>query len=306
MERRYPLIDIGTGVAERLLRTLPGAARPRALELLAGGHINTNYVVNFDDGRRVVLRIYANGDVTFRKEVEVLRALHGSVPVPSLYMAVFEPQFFEYPYAVLEWIEGRALNDALASAPEAGAEIGDAVASTLLMVGRHTLPAYPSFPLVEYIRECLFERGAQRYLGAETSAELWECVRRQGDVLHELCRVEALVHGDFQGDNILIREEAGRWRVAAVLDWEWARNGCYLSDLGSLLRFEGGASADFQRGLDAGFSRRGAALPREWKRAARTLDMAAHCEKLAYPRHRGEVTLRSIRAIERYLADHAR
>jgi aminoglycoside phosphotransferase (APT) family kinase protein len=303
MERRYPLIDIGAEVAERLLRTLPGTSRPCALELLEGGHINTNYVVSFDDGQRVVLRICAQGEATFRKEVEVLRALHGSVPVPRVYMAVFEPQFFEYPYSVLEWIEGRALNEALSSCPGAASEIGEAVASILLRIGEHVLPAYSSFSFVEFIRECLFERGAARYLGTETSARLWALVQKQSGFLNELCRVEALVHGDFQGDNILIQEKAGRWQVVGVLDWEWARNGCYLRDLGSLLRFEGEASTAFQHGLGAGFSRCGAPLPREWKSAARIWDMAAHCEKLAYPRHRGEVTFRSIRIIERCLKD---
>lgn len=305
MERRYPLIDIGTEVAERLLRPLPGTARPRAVELLAGGHINSNYVVSFDDGQRVVLRICAHGEDTFRKEIEVLRALQGSVPVPRVYMAVNEPQFFEYPYVALEWIEGKPLNEALSSSPEAALEIGQAVASVLLSIGEHVLPAHPSFSFVEYIQECLFERGAARYLGAETSARLWAIVQRQRGFLNELCRIEVLVHGDFQGDNILIQEQAGRWQVAAVVDWEWARNGCYLRDLGSLLRFEGEASTAFQQGLEVGFSGLGAPLPREWKRAARIWDIAAHCEKLAYPRHRGEVTLRSIRVIERCLQDYA-
>jgi len=305
MERRYPLIDIGVEDAERLLRPLPGASRPRALELLTGGHINTNYVVSFDDGRRVVLRIYAHGEAAFRKEVELLRALHGSIPIPRVYAAVFEPQFFQYPYVVLEWVEGGALNETLSSSPAAAPEIGEAVAATLLRIGGHAFPAYPPFAFVEYVGECLFERGAARYLGAETSARLWAFAQEQSGALDELCRGEALVHGDFQGDNILVKESGGRWEVAAVLDWEWARTGCYLSDLGSLLRFEGEASAGFQRGLEEGFSRRGAPLPREWRRAARIWDVAAHCEKLAYPRHRGEVTLRSIRNIERCLRDYA-
>lgn len=305
MERRYPLVEIGTEVAGRLLGAIAGTSRPRALELLEGGHINTNYVVSFDDGRRVVLRICANGEAAFRKEVELLRALSGSVPVPRVYLAVYEPQFFQYPYVALEWVEGRALNEALSTSPGAVPEIGEAVASALLKVGEHAYPACPSFRFVEYVGECLFKRGAARYLGEETSARLWAFAQRQGGLLDELCPVEALVHGDFQGDNILVEEEAGRWRVAAVLDWEWARSGCYLSDLGSLLRFDGEASAAFQQGLAEGFSRHGAPLPREWRRAARIWDLAAHCEKLAYPRHRGEVTLRSISIIERCLQDYA-
>ena len=113
-----------------------------------------------------------------------------------------------------------------------------------------------------------------------------------------------LVHGDFQNDNILVRNVSGEWEVAAVLDWEWARNGSGLQDLGSLLRFRSDASPAFHKGLEAGFARRGEPLPREWKEAAAILDMAAQCEKLTHPKHRGEVTLRSIRLIERCLSEY--
>lgn len=305
MERRFPLIDVGIDVAERLLGPL-GASRPLSLELLAGGHINTNYAVSLGDGRRLVLRLYAHGEAVFRKETALLRALAGSVPVPRLHQAVLDPEVFEHPYAVLEWVDGTALNEALSSRPEEAAGIGEALASTLLRIGGHTLPAYPFAPFTEYIRQCLFERGAERYLGAETASRLWDLAREESALLDELCRDETLVHGDFQGDNILLRETPGRgWEVAAVLDWEWANNSCYLRDLGSLLRLESAACADFQRGLEAGFEKGGAPLPRQWRRAARIWDTAAHCEKLAYPRHRGEVTLRSIRIIERCLRDYA-
>jgi aminoglycoside phosphotransferase (APT) family kinase protein len=305
IERRYPLIEIGIEVVEQLLSLLPGSPRPLSFELLTGGHINTNYAVRLDNGRRVVLRICAHGEAIFQKEVGVLRAVAGSVPVPPLHLAIFDPQFFQYPYAVLEWVEGAALNEALAAHPERAAEIGRAVASVLLRIGEQTLPGHPFPPFVEYIRVCLYERGGARYLGAENSSRLWALVQQQSAFLDQACRTQVLVHGDFQGDNILLQEQAGGWRVVAVLDWEWARNGCYLTDIGSLLRFESEASAAFQDGIEAGFERSGTPLPERWRMAARILDMAAHCEKLAYPRHRGEVTLRSIRIIERCLRDYA-
>jgi aminoglycoside phosphotransferase (APT) family kinase protein len=301
MERRYPLIEISIEVAERLLEPL----RPRALEHLRGGHVNTNYAVRLDDGRRIVLRICTNGQAAFCKEVSLLGALAGSIPVPRLHMSVFSPQIFEHPYIVTEWVAGAPLNDVLSSNPEAASEIGEAVASVLLKIGEHTLPAHPFPPFVEYIQHCLFEQGAVHWLGTDTAARLWVFVQAQSAFLDELFSRENLVHGDFQGDNVLLHEERGRWRIAAVLDWEWAHGGCYLRDLGSLLRYEGETSIAFQRGVETGFSERGAPLPSDWRMAARIWDMAAQCEKLAHPTHRGEVTLRSIRIIERCLQDYA-
>jgi aminoglycoside phosphotransferase (APT) family kinase protein len=305
MERRYPLIDVDLSAAATLLEPLCGESRPRTLQLMAGGHINTNYVVTFENGRRLVLRIFAQGDAALRNEIEALRAVAGAVSVPAVHLAVCTPQSFAYPYAVLEWIEGVPLNMVLDSHAQAALPLGEAVAETLLAIRKREFPGHTFPPFLEYIRDCLFERGAAGYLGPKTTAKLWRLVQEQDPWLRELCPERGLVHGDFQGDNILVRKDAGQWRIAGVLDWEWAHTGSALRDIGSLLRYEGGSRAAFERGLDAGFSALGASLPPEWDRAARTWDLAALCEKLAYPRHRGEVTMRSIRRIERCLQDYA-
>jgi len=154
-------------------------------------------------------------------------------------------------------------------------------------------------------RECLFDRGAMLYLGTETVDKLWAFVQARSAFLNDLSQHKNLVHGDFQGDNILLQEKAEQWQIAAVLDWEWAHNGCILQDLGSLLRFQGEATVAFQCGIETGFSHNGRPLPFEWRMAARIWDIAANCEKLAFPRHRGEITLKSIGIIKRCLQDYA-
>jgi aminoglycoside phosphotransferase (APT) family kinase protein len=305
MERRYPLIDVGADTAVALLGRLPGAPRPRTFKLLTGGHINTSYVADLDDGQRIVLRIGAAGAPGLRKEVDLLRRLAGSVPVPRVHLLVADPQVFDHPYAVLEWIAGAALGELLASRPQAAPEIGDAVASALLQIAGHTLPAHPAPPFVEYVRGCLFDRGASHWIGDENTARLWSFVQQHGARLEAACADRVLVHGDFQGDNILLDNQTGHWQVRAVLDWEWAQEGCQLRDLGCLLRNTGEAGDAFERGIEAGFARRGAPLPSTWRRSARIWDLAANCEKLACPMHRGEVTARSILIIERCLSDYA-
>jgi len=304
MERRFPLVEIDLETAARLLERIPGAPRPSAFELLAGGHINTNYAIDLADGRRVVLRIFASGEVAFRKESRVLAGLAGSVEVPRLFLSLYEPDLFAHPCTVLEWIDGSPLNATLTDHPRGAVEIGEAVAGTLLKIGRHDLPEYPAPLFLEFVRACLFDRGGEQWLGPDLTPRLWAFVQEQSAFLEDLGCPSSLIHCDFQGDNILLRQEDGAWKVAAVLDWEWAQKGCYFRDLGSLLRFDGEPASDFHRGLESGFARLGRPLPAAWRKAARIWDLQAHAEKLAYPRHRGEVTLRSIRIIERCLRDY--
>ncbi|HEY8017077.1 MAG TPA: aminoglycoside phosphotransferase family protein [Dongiaceae bacterium] len=304
MERRFPLVPMDAALAETLLAALPGSPRLRCFTLLAGGHINTNYALELSDGRCVVLRIYAQGNAAFRKETALLEGLAGLVAVPAVLATAYEPRDFAYPYALLEWIDGTPLNEVLAAEPAAA--VGEAVAEALLGIGRQAIPAEPFPPFADYIGDCLFRRGAAGWLGPEATERLWRLVLQQAPRLEKLHRTDVLVHGDFQGDNILLEKAGQGWRVAAVIDWEWAHKGCYLQDLGSLFRLEGVGLGEFQAGLEAGFARQGGALPPAWQKAARLWDVAALCEKLAYPRHRGEVTKRSIRLIEGCMADFAR
>ncbi|MGE5185831.1 MAG: phosphotransferase family protein [Acidobacteriota bacterium] len=78
-----------------------------------------------------------------------------------------------------------------------------------------------------------------------------------------------LVHGAFVPANILVRR-AGRWRLAAVIDWRHARSGSPLEDLGSLLR-ELDTPA-FRDGLARGYRAGRGVLPASWPAAARIAD----------------------------------
>jgi len=304
MERRFPIIEVELDCAAALLAPLGWSDHPCDLDLLAGGHINTNYVVTLDSGRRVVLRLFCNGEPAFRKEVALLSSLAGSVAVPRVHLAVFESSPVGTPYAVLEWVDGMPLGSTLAGRPGEASAIGETVAETLVAISRHRLPTWPRVPFVDHVRRCIFEAGAAQWLGVETAKQLWAVIQERSYLLEPFADHDGLIHGDFQGDNLLLRGAAGQWQVAAVLDWEWAYSGSHLQDLGNLLRARGAWSRDLERGLELGFARARAPLPDGWQAAARLWDLAALCEKLAYPRHRGEVTVRVLRLVEGYLRDH--
>jgi hypothetical protein len=78
-----------------------------------------------------------------------------------------------------------------------------------------------------------------------------------------------LVHGALSSDKIYARR-AGRWRLAAVIDWRHARSGSPLEDLGSLLR-ELDTPA-FRDALARGYRAGRGVLPADWVTAARNAD----------------------------------
>jgi hypothetical protein len=67
-----------------------------------------------------------------------------------------------------------------------------------------------------------------------------------------------------------------------VLDWEFAVSGSPLGDAGNFLRYERAAHPLAEPHFSAGYEHAGGALPRDWRRLARVLDLAAICESLTH------------------------
>ena len=69
-----------------------------------------------------------------------------------------------------------------------------------------------------------------------------------------------LVHGDFDGSNILVKKVGGQWQVSGVVDWEYAISATPLVDLGHILRPPFGDIEPFERNLIEGFMSHGGIL----------------------------------------------
>ena len=70
------------------------------------------------------------------------------------------------------------------------------------------------------------------------------------------------------------------WRVAAVLDWEFAFAGSPFFDFGNLLRPPVGDLDGFAEAVAAGYRQAGAAIPPDWRDLARIADLTAWADFL--------------------------
>jgi aminoglycoside phosphotransferase (APT) family kinase protein len=75
--------------------------------------------------------------------------------------------------------------------------------------------------------------------------------------------------------NILIRQIGSVWKVAGVLDWEFAFAGSPLVDIGNFLRFEDELPPGFSASFIKGYLSSSIDLPDNWREVARLLDLAA-------------------------------
>jgi fructokinase len=296
--RAEPRRSLPAPVLERIVHTAFPGCRVLGAEPLGDGLRNSNFKLHLDPmSEPVVLRIYEHDPSLCQKEVDLMRLVSRSVPVPEVLHV--EPHGAEDlpPFALLRWIEGVTFRDLKrADDMEAIAQAAFASGETLAAIGRFTFPksgwiapgpsvAAPLLdgddPMPRFVDLCLSSENLQRRMPADlrdrTHAVIWSSARQ----LAALDRQACLVHGDFNRRNLLVRNIAGRWQVVAVLDWEFAVSSSPLADLGSFLCYERAARPIAEPHFSAGYAHAGGRLPHDWRRLARLVDLAALCESLS-------------------------
>jgi aminoglycoside phosphotransferase (APT) family kinase protein len=246
----------------------------------------------------VVLRIYEHDGSLCQKEADLIRLIGRSVPVPEVIHA--EPRGWEDvpPFALLRYVEGITFRELKKGGDaEATAQAAYSAGQTLAAIGRVTFPrpgwlgpgAKVSAPLLEgadamprFADLCLESANLQGRIGAELREAIhdlaWRWAPRLGILDDEAC----LVHGDFGKRNLVVRNLAGKWEVAAVLDWEFALSGTSLADLGHFLCYERATRPVVEPHFSKGYREAGGTLPENWRQLARVVDLTSLCESLTH------------------------
>jgi aminoglycoside phosphotransferase (APT) family kinase protein len=157
--------------------------------------------------------------------------------------------------------------------------------------------------IVGLMERCLFNDVAGDRLGDDLTQRAWSYVRQNQDSLCSIEQHAMLVHGDFNGFNVIV-SRSGVPRVAALIDWEYAHAGTPLLDLASMLRRPGrNLPTWFEQELLRGYRMAGGVLPSDWKRAAQVVDVVRLCTFVRSP-NVGEFAVDGVRAlVESALAD---
>jgi fructokinase len=293
-----PTPDVAT--VRRLLAPWPHATQIIGVGRLDGGFQNRNIALTLDGPpRRAVLRLYDSDAAACVKEAALLARLRKQgpeVPVPRVFYAQTDGAGDWPPHAVLEYIDGVALRELAVAGDrraviEAARDVGRVLARIASIASiafaepgflRGDLAVDPTFGGYPASYRSLVARlmdspNFRDRVTAPVIAAIESFVDRWAERV-DAPAASTLVHGDFNSRNILVRDVDGRWRVAAVLDWEFAISGSYLSDAGNLLRYERAGRRRFEPAFSEGMHEGGLALAADWLAHARALDLIALVE----------------------------
>lgn len=266
---------------------------------LSGGLRNANFKLDLDQPPgSIVLRIYEHDASLCRKELDLIALLRGFVPVPDVLHSEADGWADVPPFALLRYIDGVSFHDLKRSEDtESVARASRSVGRTLALVGqtifarsgwigpgpRVTAPllAGPN-PSPRFVDLCLASANLQQRMPPDLRDRMHTLVWSFAPQLASMDNGVSLVHGDFGKRNLLMRNLAGTWTVAAVLDWEFAVSGSPLIDVGHFLRYECASRPLAEPHFSEGFLRAGGMLPEGWRRMARVVDSIALCESLTH------------------------
>jgi aminoglycoside phosphotransferase (APT) family kinase protein len=295
--RKADWIDLTDVEIAALLRPAFGEVRVVAAERVSGGLVNTNLRVTLDrPPRRVLLRMFQRDPVQAKKEAAIDRLIAGRVPSARfLYFSPCDP-ITGLPYAVLEWIDGIRLDHAVRDADALPrGELGAAVGEALARIHAFRFPRFGFFTddlqvptaidldrdgLLWFMRRCLIEGPGEERLGAVLTARLFAFVEREGHRLDAWLGEARLTHADCNPSNILVQRDERGWRVAAVLDWEFALSATPAFDAGNLFRPPLSDWSEFVAGFKRGYRAAGGELPKDWLLIARIADIFAWADLL--------------------------
>ncbi len=320
--RSRPVLVLDATLVEGLIEPLFPGCRIIEMAPVAGGLTNTNLRLRLADRPApILLRFYQRSGDLAHKEMALCRMVEKQVRVPSYLHFAPENPVTGHAFAVLDWVEGMTLDAALPRL-DSGTLTGlaDAIGRTLAAIHEFTYEHFGFFNadlnvplpidlsragLVAYLHQCLVEGLGGARLGAELTAAVLAFAAREGHRVEEWQRKACLVHGDFNPSNILIRQTAdgSAWKLAAIIDWEFAFAAAPAFDFGILLRPPLGGAVAFVAALEQGYRAGGGDMPADWQRIARITDLFSFADILHHPETSGAVVEDAKRVITRLIEE---
>ena len=253
--REQPRFTFPHSLLERVVQIAFPNSSVVELEPLRGGFRNANFKIKLSCmPDSIVLRIYEHDPSLCQKEMDLMRLIAGSLPVPELIYA--EPNGWDDfpPFTLVRYIEGISFHELKRSGEtKAIAQAAHSVGETLAAIGRMNFstsgwlaqglrvmdPHFENTNAVPYfIDDCLESPNLRERVPSTVRKLVRAFAWSMTAELANLGPRTQLVHGDFGKRNVLVRLAEGRWKVAAILDWEFALSGTPLVDIGRFLRYE--------------------------------------------------------------------
>jgi aminoglycoside phosphotransferase (APT) family kinase protein len=246
-ERTFPFLKISKSVVENLFEGILEREKVINIIPISEGCRTTNYIIETEGiTKRYILKIFFSTEQNYKKEIKLLSKLkeEGITPVPKIYRVSKHESIEDREYAIYEYKQGKTIGQAIGEGYIVSEEFVRDVAKYLAMVHNckfrkagfldENLNLDIEVPALFLWYEMFMGVNARNRLGKDIVGKINRIVKENEKILLELDKDIRLVHGDFQGTNILVKDN----KLSGILDWEFAMAGHPIADIGQFFRYE--------------------------------------------------------------------
>lgn len=246
-ERTFPFLKIDKSIIEDLFQGILDKKEIINVIPIDEGCRTTNYIIETDEiTKRYILKIFFSTEQNYKKEIKLLTKLRedGIILVPKIYRVSKKESIKGREYAIYEYKQGKTIGQAIGEGDTITEEFVRDVARYLARIHNYKftkagfldedLNLEIEVPSLVLWYEMFMGVNAKKRLGKDIVDKIKIIVKQNEKILLELDKDIRLVHGDFQGTNILVKDN----RLSGILDWEFAMAGHPIADIGQFFRYE--------------------------------------------------------------------
>lgn len=310
-ERTLPFFYINRDIVYNLFKDLVDKKDILTIKPVDEGCRTSNYIVDTSNGTKYILKIFFSDEQYYKKECEILNILKEKVPVQEIYKFDKDSLIENKYYAIYKFIEGTTLSKSLdenhiinsaiiEDAASALAEIHSFKFNEVGFLDENLNTADKLAPLDKWYEKIINKRVEKR-LGSELTRKVRILIDKKCSELAELDKDPRLVHGDFQGTNILIKEN----KISGIIDWEFSMAGHPLADIGQFFRYDEYFNDESLLIFEEEYRKKSDyILPENWYELSRIRDMANLIQLLGFeeemPNKYQEIKMRITKIIDEY------
>lgn len=277
------------GLIGRMLGVAPPEKEIESYKMIVGGCANLNIIVHLKREKDpIILRIYLRDQDSVYREKKIGDVLKDVVPVPQInYIGDVD----NYRFAIVKFMPGIALRDLLLSKREYNLEeVMHEVGGFITKIASYKftksgffnnnleiIEELPEGGLKEFSLSCLEHENVKKYLGKGKISKI-------RSLLYSISITKDkninLVHADYDPANILVNKVDGKWKVSAILDWEFAYAGSWLNDVANILRYSHQMPDSFKTSFLKGIEDNGFKLPKDWQIIVHLYNLASMLDSM--------------------------
>lgn len=244
-ERTVPYLNIDLEQIQTLFKGILKAEDIECISRIDEGCRTTNYRIDTKSKGSFILKIFFDNDESYRREIQLFNKLKKEIKVPEIYRFENHEIIENREFIIYKRLDGQSLSNYIREGNIIDEKFIRQVAKAMASIHKNKYDKVGFLdddlqikslvpPLSEWY-EMFMGKNAQVRLGEKIKNQVYKIVDENEDILQALDNDPRLVHGDFQGTNILIDINGN---LSGILDWEFCMAGHPLADIGQFFRYD--------------------------------------------------------------------